>query len=215
MIRRAGVVGDVHHEHEHLLAAIELFGRLGSDHLLCVGDLPDGPGDADDLQRCCELLQQHGFITVGGNHERWLLDDMMRDLPHAILREELDPETLQYLQQLPLTVELQTAAGAALLCHGLGEDDMSKVVPHDHAAALAKNEALQSLLAKGQHRFVINGHSHRFMAREIEGLTILNAGTLLRSAEPGCLWLDFEARIAQWHAFGASDALELASEQPF
>jgi predicted phosphodiesterase len=53
------------------------------------------------------------------------------------------------------------------------------------------------LIKSGRARYVINGHSHRPMLRTIEGLTILNAGTLHTEHRPVCSIADFETGHVQ------------------
>jgi predicted phosphodiesterase len=92
-------------------------------------------------------------------------------------------------------VEIATAKGTALLCHGLGPNDMAKVGPDDFGYALATNDDLQNLVQNGYFRWVINGHSHRRMVRSFPGLTIINAGTLKPEHSPGFLEIDFDREL--------------------
>ena len=108
-----------------------------------------------------------------------------------------------------LTVELQTVAGTALLCHGLGDDDMSGVRSYDHGYTLDNNAALQQLLRAGKYRYVINGHTHAPMVRRIGELTVINAGTLLSSQRPCFAVLDFAVRRAQF--FSLSGDLQVTA----
>jgi predicted phosphodiesterase len=84
-----------------------------------------------------------------------------------------------------------------LLCHGLGEDDMASVKPDDYGYYLEGNRALWELVEGGSARFVINGHSHRVMLRNISGLTILNAGTLHPGHRSTCSIADFDEGFVQ------------------
>jgi predicted phosphodiesterase len=86
-----------------------------------------------------------------------------------------------------------------MLCHGLGNDDMSTLKPDDFGYALETNDALQRLLKRGDHRFVVSGHSHRRMVRKLANVTFINAGTLLREHEPCVVVLDFDALTATFH----------------
>ena len=47
------------------------------------------------------------------------------------------------------------------------------------------------MLRQNRYRYVISGHTHRPMVRTISGLTIINAGTLLRDHHPCCAVVDF------------------------
>jgi predicted phosphodiesterase len=194
MLRRAGIIGDIHCEVVRLKRVIEHFRTVGVDAVLAVGDIADGPGD---LTEACSLLADAGALVVAGNHDRWLLAGEMRDLPDATRPEAVTPAARQYLSTLPKTRLLESARGSVMLCHGLGEDDMASVRPDDDCDALRSNTAFVQLLASRRARFVVNGHSHRPMLRTIDGLTILNAGTLHPKHRPVCSIADFDAGEVQ------------------
>jgi len=194
MLRRAGLIGDIHCEVGRLKRVIEHFRSSDVDTVLAVGDIADGPGD---LTEACALLESEGVLAVAGNHDRWLLAGEMRELPDATPLCALTPSARQYLSMLPKTRSLESPRGTILLCHGLGEDDMATVRPDDEGEALLSNSRLQALLSLRPARFVINGHSHRPMLRTIDGLTIMNAGTLHPKHRPVCSIADFDAGHVQ------------------
>ncbi len=189
-IERLGLIGDVHAEDRLLAAALAFLNRQDLDLIACTGDLADGPGS---VKRCCELLVRNEVVVVAGNHDRWLLTGRMRQLPEATARGSLTAKTRRYLHQLPATVELPCLHGTALLCHGLGDDDMSTLMSEDQGYAVEQNWALQELLRSRRYRFVLNGHSHHRMVRQLDQLTIINAGTLKQSHDPGLVMIDFAA----------------------
>ena len=189
MLRRAGLIGDIHCEVVRLKRVIDHFRRVGVERILAVGDIADGPGD---LAEACAMLQAEGALVVAGNHDRWLLAGEMRDLPDATSAETVTAEARAYLSALPKTRLLESPRGSVLLCHGLGEDDMASVRPDDDCEALRENRSFVKLLESRRARFVVNGHSHRPMLRTIDGLTILNAGTLHPKHRPVCSIADFE-----------------------
>lgn len=190
--RRLGLIGDVHTEYARLRAAIAHLRSLEVDRMVCTGDVPDGASTPADVDRCCSALRDEGVLTVCGNHDRWLQDGEMRDLSGATPLDELSPKTRAYLAELPTTIELQTPMGLVLLCHGLGDNDMAQVQAHERGKELSDNEALQLLLKSGRYRAVLNGHTHKAGVLDIEGLTLINAGTLRRDRTPCCTLVDFE-----------------------
>lgn len=194
MLRRVGLIGDIHCQVGRLKQVIEHFRRSEVDTMLSVGDIADGPGD---LTEACALLDAHEVVAVAGNHDRWLLAGEMRELPEATPTDALTPTARQYLTALPKTRTLESPRGTVLLCHGLGEDDMASVRPDDDSEALLSNAPLQHLLSVSPARIVINGHSHRPMLRTISSLTILNVGTLHPKHRPVCSIADFEAGEVQ------------------
>jgi predicted phosphodiesterase len=200
MLRRAGLIGDIHCELGSLQRVIEHFHAWEVDTLLAVGDIADGPGS---LTATCALLEKSGVLAVAGNHDRWLLAGEMRDLPDATPVDAITPQAHAYLSALPKTRLLDSSRGVVMLCHGLGEDDMASVRPDDDGVALHNNHPLWRLIKDGSARFVVNGHSHRPMLRTIAGLTILNAGTLHPQHRPVCSIADFDAGQVQVFDVGA------------
>jgi putative phosphoesterase len=193
---RIGLIGDVHTEDERLARALELFVSIDCDAVLCVGDVVDGQGDA---ARCCRLLSEARVATVRGNHDRWILAGSARDLPDATPLEALPREAVHFLASLPPTMELRTAAGGLLLCHGLGGDDMALLKPDDHGYAIQVNDRLQELVGAGRCRHVVCGHSHVRMVRHFGDVTFINPGTLLRDRRPGVAVVDFDEGVVQFH----------------
>ena len=195
-LRTVGVVGDIHCEADSLRTALCFFREAGVDHILAVGDIVDGTGDANE---CCRLLKEFDVATVSGNHERWFLAGEMRDLPEITLKSELDQDSQAFLSELPRTREFDTACGKLLLCHGLGESDMGGVWPDDQGYFLESNIALRNLVLEGQYRFVVNGHTHNRMVRSFDHLTIINAGTLYHDHHPCFLIADFEEGFVHFY----------------
>jgi predicted phosphodiesterase len=174
--------------------------------IFALGDICDGPYPGTALNRCCALLAEERIHAISGNHDRWLLDGEMRDLKDATFPEDLDAASRAYLRSLPVSLEVDTSLGKMLVGHGIGSDDMATFYPHDHGPALSQNQALQALLQGGKYRLLLAGHTHRRMVRTIDGLTVVNAGTLLQRREPCCVLLDFEAREARFFDYGACGA---------
>ena len=196
-LHRVGLVGDVHAEDSFLEIALRFLQSRNVDAMLCTGDIVDGP---DDVNRCCELLQQFDVQVVRGNHDRWILASEMRQLPDANFLVDLSDATRNYLGNLSSVLPFETVAGELLLCHGLGFNDMARLTPDDHGYALERNKELQQLL-RSDLRFVVAGHTHRRMVRKIGEITFINVGTLLHNRSPGFALADFETREVQFCDF--------------
>jgi predicted phosphodiesterase len=192
---RIGVIGDIHTRADRLEWALQVLKQQAVECVLA--DVVDGP-HPNAVARVCELLQQHRVISVLGNHDRWLLDHQQRELPEATYPEDVDKATRAFLQSLPHSVELHTTRGPLLLGHGLGSNDMTCLYPYDHGPSLKSNTTLQAILRAEHYRFVISGHTHLRMLRQIAGITFINAGALHYTREPCCLVLDFQARAAKF-----------------
>jgi predicted phosphodiesterase len=206
---KIGLFGDIHAEDERLAAALAHVKALGATLLVSVGDIADGRGD---LERTCALLEDNQVLTVRGNHDRWLLADELRQLPHAPRREELSPRTLAFLEALPATRELDTPLGRALVCHGVGDNDMKQLRPEHDGYELANNDELHALLAARTYTLVLGGHTHARMLRTFTGadrheLTVINAGTFRAWDDPCFALVDFDRGVVDF--FAASDAKKI------
>ena len=203
-VERIGAIGDIHARHTHLATALATLEKRGVELVVATGDVADGVGSVDE---CCKLLQDHRVVAVCGNHDRWLLAGTARELRDATLPADVSEASRAYLARLPRMVEISTAKGTALLCHGLGPNDMAKVGPDDFGYALDTNDDLQNLLRNGYFRWVINGHTHRRMVRAFPGLTIINAGTLIPEHSPCFLEIDFERELVSVFEFQPDGAV--------
>ena len=213
-IERLGLIGDVHTEQARLQRVLRFFATQPLDAVVCTGDLPDGPADARAIERCCELLRDAGVLTVSGNHDRWLLDGEMRDLDEATPSDDLPEHVRAFLRALPPMIELRTTAGLALLCHGLGDDDMGELQPFDRGRELDDNASLQGLLRERRYTHVLHGHTHRAMVRTIDGVTFITGGTLLGDHSPCCTIIDFASRRVRSFAIRDDGNIEEAGDAP-
>jgi predicted phosphodiesterase len=201
---RLGLIGDVHAEDERLAVALATFERERVDRVLCTGDLVDGHGDVD---RACALLSGARALVVRGNHDRWIREDTMRELPRAHRMTKLAPPSIELLKSLPPTLTVDVAGGRLLLCHGVGDNDMCRLNAEDRGYAISSNEDLLKVLFDATVAIMVCGHSHRAYVRRFErgggkpALVVVNPGTLARGDEPGFAILDPEARRIDLYAF--------------
>ncbi len=196
LCKSIGLIGDVHCEHQSLAVVIDELNRRHVEVMICTGDIPTGPGD---INTCCDLLQTHQIKTIRGNHDRWLMSLPVMTLPHATPPAVVKKKSWRFLESLPVTIELPTQSGLALVCHGLGQYDMQSVMPESSDRELDENPCLQELVESGRYRWIINGHSHHRMVRSYQSLTIINAGTLRRDHDPCFSVIDFErGRVTYW-----------------
>lgn len=214
-IRRIGAVGDVHCEDRLLAVAIDRLEAMELDVIVCVGDIVDGVGDAD---RCVELLDSHGIVTVAGNHERWFLEETRpKSLKHVT--RTMSETSRAWMSSLATTRHLETLAGGLTLCHGVGQDDMSMLKPDTRGYALQDIPALRELMLDPAVNFMLGGHTHERMVRRFQGLTVVNCGTLRQSDEPSVSVIDFELMKVEHFALAESglsplEAIELPRPAP-
>lgn len=195
MLGRAGVVGDVHCESETLGRVLDALETMDVDAVLCVGDLVDGPGDADAT---LAMLQARNVQCVAGNHERWLLTGEHRNLDRAT--QMVNEASRAFLQKLPRERRYITPAGKALLCHGVGMDDEAWLLPDTRGYALQDISTLRDLMLDDEVQFMIGGHTHERMVRVFPGLTVINAGTIYRENEQTFTLIDFTAMRVEFYS---------------
>lgn len=212
MGQKLGVIGDIHGQSFLLETALN-FLTAKVDQILAVGDIVDGDGN---VNLCCELLQTYQVRAIMGNHERWFVNQELRHLKNATQITEIKPHCYEYLANLPPILEIDTAQGLLLLCHGIGTDDMSKLNPDDSDYAIESNFSLQEVINSGKYNLMVNGHTHLRMVRKINHLTIINAGSLKGKYEekPCFLILDLLKKIVNFYEFG-EDYVILAQSIPF
>lgn len=204
--RRIGILGDVHGEDVALERCLDHFDDV--DAILCVGDIVDGHGD---VARCVELLMKHKVIAVAGNHERWFLEGTMRQLSNAT--EELPLAHRDWLDGLPKTHRFETVRGKGVLCHGVDDNDMAILRPDTKGYGLQALDGLRALMLDDEITFMIGGHTHQRMVRGFVGLTVINAGTLHREFDQGCVIADFEAGEVRFYNVGV-DSIDLHDTLP-
>ena len=202
-----GVIGDVHCESETLSRVLDAFDAMPVDAVLCVGDLVDGPGDADAT---LALLQSRGVHCVAGNHERWFLDGERRDVADATPSISEDSEA--WLRTLERIRYYDTPAGRVMLCHGVGEDDEAWLRPDTRGYALQDIPTLRELMLDEDTPYMIGGHTHQRMVRVFPGLTVVNAGTIHRKDEQSFTLIDFEQKKVAFYSASPENTGTLIEE---
>lgn len=207
-VGRVGVVGDVHCESETLGRVLDALETMNVDAVLCVGDLVDGPGDADET---LATLGAREVQCVAGNHERWFLEGERRDLADATT--QISEGSTEFLRKLRRVRLYETPAGTAMLCHGVGKDDEAWLRPDTRGYALQDIPTLRELMLNDRIQFMIGGHTHQRMVRVFPGLTVINAGTIHRKDEQTFTVIDFNAMKVAVYSAAELDTGTLIEEQ--
>ncbi|MFN0250018.1 MAG: metallophosphoesterase family protein [Kofleriaceae bacterium] len=183
---RVLLIGDIHTEDDLLVEALALGVKEGVDRVLSVGDIVDGPNDP---LPCITRLRQRRVDVVRGNHERWVIEGNPMDLV------DYSDDVMDWLAELPSTREYTTPTGRLLLCHGIGDDDMAELDYDTFGYGLENLDPLWALVRAKRYRYVVGGHTHKPMVREIEGIVFINPGTLVATQQPGATIADFTTRV--------------------
>ena len=175
---RVAVLTDVQGNLPALELALEHALSSGAERLVCLGDLVTGPFPGGVV----DLLGAHRVTCVRGNMDEAVLvagsapgpvDDRRFAEIDAWCLERLSAGQRAYLASLPATALLDLGGGTRLLaCHG------SPVSPLDAIGPATPDDEVRALLAGIEAELVAVGHLHAPMLRTLDGVTVLNPGSV-------------------------------------
>ena len=183
---RVAALYDIHGNLPALNAVLEEVDALGVDAIVVGGDSASGPMPVETFDE----LRARGALFVRGNADR-VLD--LRGANHGEtwvrarlwVAERLGEERLAFLAALPLDLTLEVGAlGRVRFCHGApGSDELT-------ITRLTPDERLRELLAGVDERGVVCGHTHVQFDRTVDGVRVVNAGSVGApyEAEPAAYW---------------------------
>ncbi len=178
---RIAVVSDIHGNLPALQAVLLDVARRGADIVVNCGDLVSGPLWPRET---AELLMQHNWATIAGNHERQLL--ACAHLPgDAADRYAFDALTQQQRDWLARLPESSLPADDVCMVHGRPGSDLDyllETVTPD-AGALGARMATQREIAERLARFdapalLLCGHSHQPRVVNQGTTLIVNPGSV-------------------------------------
>ncbi|MEM9247664.1 MAG: metallophosphoesterase family protein [Pseudomonadota bacterium] len=175
---RFAVIADIHSNADALAAVLDDIDRQGIVSVVNLGDHLSGPLAARET---AETLMQRDFVSIQGNHDRWLLTQQPEDMGSidAVAHAQLGPEHLGWLRNMPATLHVSPKIFA---CHGTPTSDETywtervtdggDIVLRDRAQIEREAEGIDASL-------FLCGHTH--LPRRIdlpEGRVILNPGSV-------------------------------------
>jgi diadenosine tetraphosphatase ApaH/serine/threonine PP2A family protein phosphatase len=168
---RLAVIADIHSNLEALDRVLARIDEEGVEAILNLGDLV---GYNASPNECLELLRGRDVRSLAGNHDLALFDPERAQHFNIIAyqalmwcREQVHPEFLTYLQNLPL---LQEQPGKFLACHGTPASPDTYISYHFQGKRVLKH-----LLGLPHLRVCFFGHTHRraLWYRDIRGKVAL------------------------------------------
>jgi putative phosphoesterase len=194
---RVAVLCDIHgnlHALDAVLAEVE---REEVDAVVLGGDVAWGPSPAETMERLRAL----------GEWVLWVRGNADRD-PGDWAAERLGDERVRFLRGLPDTQRLDVdGLGPTLFCHGSPRSDEEMIT------AVSSESRLREILEGVTERVVVCGHTHHQFDRVVEGIRVVNAGSVGMAYEgrPGAHWAllgpDVELRRTEFDFAAAADAL--------
>lgn len=168
---RLAIIADIHSNLEALESVLAQLRREGVEAILNLGDLV---GYNASPNECLDLLQSQDVWSLAGNHDLALFSPERAQYFNIIAyqalnwcREQLRPEYLEWLQNLPLTLEV---GGSCLACHGTPTSADTYIAYHFQG-----KRVLAHLRGQPPLRVCFFGHTHRraLWYRDIRGKVAL------------------------------------------
>jgi putative phosphoesterase len=190
---RLALMSDVHGNLPALRSALELAARYEAQRLVVAGDLVgDGPHPVEVVRE----LRQRSVVAIRGNVDRKVLEEgerrgalearlvtareQRRNRVWSALRLLDAPDERSWLSDLPEQTTLELGGRQVLVVHGSPRGDTDYVYPSLTPVGLAaKLEPLQG----GRPDLLVCGHSHIPFAREVDGVWVVNCGSVGRPAD--------------------------------
>ena len=172
--------------HGNLTALDAVLAEVDADVILVGGDAVAGPWPAETLARLRGLEGDVRFIR--GNADREIAEQTPGLAPPHLMefvRSRLSAEQIDFLSSLPLTESIAVdGLGDVLFCHATPRNDeeiFTRISPDDRWRA-----ALDGVEAD----VVVCGHTHIQFERDIDGIRLINAGSvgMPYEREPGAYW---------------------------
>ena len=197
---KIAVLSDIHGNLPALKAVLDEVEGEGVDAVVNLGDSLSGPLMPAET---ADLLMQHDFATIAGNHERQLLAQWQRPAGERDLgssdgyaASQVSERHVEWLRGLP---PVRWVGDDVLLVHGTPGSDlkylMETVTPDggEHGATglrAASGDELTARLASGEEdcrraSLVLCGHSHVPRLALVGGTLVLNPGSVGLQAYEG------------------------------
>ncbi len=172
--------------HGNLPALDAVLAEVDADVILVGGDFVAGPWPTETLARLRGLDADVRFIR--GNADREVVEQTPGLAPPELMefvRERLSPQAIAFLGSLPLTESVEVdGLGKVLFCHATPRND------EEMFTRISPDERWRAALDGVEADIVVCGHTHVQFDRDIDGVRLVNAGSvgMPYEREPGAYW---------------------------
>jgi predicted phosphodiesterase len=194
------VISDIHANLPALEAVLADIDRQAVGQVLCAGDLV---GQGPHPNQVVSRVRKAGIPSILGNQEielRTLADRARPDPKRHMLWTiaVLKPKNREYLLSLPAERELQVEGVGIRLVHG------SPYGTSDGMYSSLTSQTVRAWFPDGAPRpdLLVGGHTHLPFVRSVDGMLIVNAGTVGRplDGDPRASWALLELEEGQARA---------------
>jgi len=192
-----GLVSDVHSSPMPLRQALDIFEREKVDDIICAGDIA---GYYDTVAPTVELLAQSGCKAVAGNHDLTYLEKPAGEDDHRVRA---------YLQQLPLTLELEIAGKKILVVHANPPAEQFggiKLLDQQGDIIEQRKQEWIDKLTGVDCDVLIVGHTHQVYALQLGAVFVVNPGSSVFNHS--CMILSLPDLTVRHFALGRQDIIK-------
>jgi predicted phosphodiesterase len=173
-MKQYAIISDIHGNSRALTAVLQDISSRDITYIINHGDHFFG---ALEPEATAELLRQHPMISITGNTDMDILNNVQKDGMQRV-RDDLSAQSMAWLKSLPKTTSVDDLI---FVCHGTPESDneylLEKVT--GHSVFVYNDEELIEKTAHIKERIILCGHSH--VNRVIylsNGKMIINPGSV-------------------------------------
>lgn len=202
---RLAALYDIHGNLPALDAVLADLRTAGVDQIIVGGDVVPGPMPRETIDRLLTINMPVRFLQGNGDREIVSLRRGIQTggFPEAFrpmmqwVADELTPDAEDLLASWPATVSMAVpGVGEVLFCHATPRNDL------EIFTARTPDEAVAPAFATALASIVVCGHTHMQFDRTVNGMRIVNAGSVgMPFQPPGAYWLllDSDPAVAGQH----------------
>lgn len=174
---RLGLIADIHADPDGLVQALTLLQYVGVDQIVCAGDLVD-KGPNGDL--VIDLFRAERIPCVAGNHDHnaarvqaWYqtVQGAFGVPPHL----RLEPDNVEFLSALPAAMFIPAAGHTVMVAHGTPWNHSEYLYPASRPHTFQR---VAQEVKDANSTVLVLGHTHTPMATLIDGVYIVNPGSV-------------------------------------
>ena len=174
---KIAVLSDVHANLHALQAVLADAKGKGVEVFLNAGDFLGYGAFPNEV---IEMLRANNVLSIIGNYDLKVLEGRgtnsgEKDIAFKYARKKLTRSNKAYLNSLPKNITLKIKEKKLLMVHGSPESIEEHIYPN------TSRERLRELISGRDVDLIIVGHSHRQFSRTIDGVSIINPGSVGRA----------------------------------
>lgn len=174
---KIAVLSDIHGNSWALTEVLKNVLKKKPDLIINLGDSFYGPLNPRETY---SLLNDYNIISIAGNEDRLIIENLERDDNTATLKQVIDnlsADAIDWLYSLP---ETQILHCHALMCHGTPCSDTTYLLEKicDTCIAVNDPEKIETLLNGSDQKIIFCGHSHTPHIVKAHDRVIINPGSV-------------------------------------